>query len=217
MSLIAEFSVSSPRLALYEATTAVPEATIELTNQVATDPERPVLFFWASCGDIEEIDSAVREDPTLTDVETYTDLGNKRFYRAHLSPEAGIVAYPVWVEAGASRLESTCSQGVWRNRFRLPDRKTLHNLRAWCLENDVSFSLHGLHRETAGVGNDDQRLTDDQIRTLTRAYEAGYYEIPRRATAADVAEDLGVSQQAVSEQLRRAYATLIEEYVLDKQ
>lgn len=215
MSLIAEFSVSSPELTLYEATTAVPGVTLELTNQIATDPERPVLFFWAVGDCLAEFDSAVRDDWTLTDVETYTELETRQLYRAQLSPEVELVSYPVWVAAGGSRLESTCSKGVWRNRFRFPDRDALHRIRQWCLDNDISFTLHHLYRESVedGVGSGHD-LTDDQVRTLTRAYESGYYEIPRRATAGDLAEDLGVSQQAVSERLRRAYAELIEACVL---
>jgi predicted DNA binding protein len=45
------------------------------------------------------------------------------------------------------------------------------------------------------------------------AYERGFFDIPRRATAADLAAELDVSRQAVSERLRRGYAALVETHV----
>jgi hypothetical protein len=47
-------------------------------------------------------------------------------------------------------------------------------------------------------------LTPVQRRTLVVAIEQGYFEIPRQSTLDDLAADLGVSKQAVSERLRRA-------------
>ncbi|ODR82855.1 DNA-binding protein [Haladaptatus sp. W1] len=53
-------------------------------------------------------------------------------------------------------------------------------------------------------------LTEQQHETLRSAMEWGYYEIPRRATATDLAEELGVSHQAISERLRRGHRCLVE-------
>lgn len=215
MSLIAEFSVHSTGLALAEVTEQVPSVTVELTNMIGTDPHRPVLFFWVDGGDLSAFDEAVQSDWSVTDVELYTDLGDRRLYRAKLSPDVDLVSYPVWVEAGASRLASTCQGGSWTNRMRFPDRESFEEVKVWCVDNDIEFTLHALYRETDnGHGPGQSGLSPQQRRTLAHAYQAGYYEIPRRATAEEIATDLGISQQAVSERLRRAYAALIEAHVL---
>lgn len=46
-------------------------------------------------------------------------------------------------------------------------------------------------------------LTTRQRETLRLAADRCYFEIPRRATLADLADELGVSDQAISERLRR--------------
>lgn len=52
------------------------------------------------------------------------------------------------------------------------------------------------------------KLTGDQLRTLRVAYHLGYFEIPQEATAQDVADELDISQSAVSEKLRRIHQRL---------
>ncbi|WP_053949129.1 helix-turn-helix domain-containing protein [Halolamina sediminis] len=52
-------------------------------------------------------------------------------------------------------------------------------------------------------------LTDRQREVLAAAYEAGYYDYPRRATQAEVASTLGVSGSTVAEHLRHAEAALV--------
>lgn len=217
MSIIAEFSVCSPRLALYEATSATKTVRLRVTNQFATDPSQPWLFFWAEGEDMDAFERAMAEDRSVEDVRTYTDLGSRRLYRVQISEEVDLVTYAVWVREGGSRLETTCQNGVWYNRFRFPDRESFQHVHEWCLENDLSFRLHSIFTET----DDDTQshgnsLTPEQVRTLTTAYEAGHYEIPQAVTAAEVASDLGITQQAVSERLRRAYAALIEDHVLPR-
>lgn len=52
-------------------------------------------------------------------------------------------------------------------------------------------------------------LTDRQLETVHVAIEIGYYEIPRRATAADVASRLGCTPSTASEHLRKAEARIV--------
>jgi hypothetical protein len=40
--------------------------------------------------------------------------------------------------------------------------------------------------------------------------EGGYYDIPRRMSTKDLAEEFGVSDQAITERLRRAIVALTE-------
>ena len=60
--------------------------------------------------------------------------------------------------------------------------------------------------ETASDG-----LTAEQRQTLRRAVERGYYDVPRSCTVLDLAEEFGISDQAVSERLRRGTKRMLEE------
>jgi predicted DNA binding protein len=69
---------------------------------------------------------------------------------------------------------------------------------------EVSVERFGAYRdEPRSVGD---MLTDRQREVLRAAVEAGYYEVPRRATHRDVAERLGLSVGTVSEHLQKAEA-----------
>jgi predicted DNA binding protein len=57
-------------------------------------------------------------------------------------------------------------------------------------------------------------LTPAQSAALELAHEMGYFELPKRATAAEIASELGVSKSAFLERLRRAQASLFGQ-VLD--
>lgn len=54
------------------------------------------------------------------------------------------------------------------------------------------------------------KLTTTQIETIETAYDMGYFEVPRRASATEVADVLGVSQSTFSERLRTAQHRLFD-------
>ena len=58
-------------------------------------------------------------------------------------------------------------------------------------------------------------VTDPQREALKLAYEYGYFNTPREATLAEIAEELGISQQALGSRLRRANRRLIEREIID--
>lgn len=60
------------------------------------------------------------------------------------------------------------------------------------------------------------RLSPRQRRALDAAHDLGYYDVPRRATHADVAEELGCSKSTASEHLRKAEAHLVRDAVRDR-
>lgn len=57
-------------------------------------------------------------------------------------------------------------------------------------------------------------LTAKQRDALVAAYSAGYYETPREITAAGLAEEFDLSQQAFSDRLRRGTSKLIDETLI---
>lgn len=54
-----------------------------------------------------------------------------------------------------------------------------------------------------------ERLTERQYEVLVAAFEAGYYDRPRSARAASVADDLGISSATFSQHVRTAERKLV--------
>lgn len=65
---------------------------------------------------------------------------------------------------------------------------------------DISFPLGGNTLKYNLQG----KLTSNQLMIIETAYRCGYFEVPQQATAEDVAQELDISQSALSEQLRNA-------------
>lgn len=62
-------------------------------------------------------------------------------------------------------------------------------------------------RRTIELDRDD--ITDKQREAIRTAYELGYYETPRRADLADVADELGVTRSAASQRLNGVASKLV--------
>jgi hypothetical protein len=54
-------------------------------------------------------------------------------------------------------------------------------------------------------------LTEGQARTLSAAFRAGYFDVPRKIGSRGLARKLGLSKAAVSEQLRRAERSVFDQ------
>jgi predicted DNA binding protein len=214
MSIIAEYSIGIEGL-VFEHTVRHVDVELEVERSYATDPSRPILFVWACSDDFEALEAAMDEDPTVMDVQRFSTVEGRRLYRLQVTGEVDVVLYPIWVELGGEGLEATVRDGRWHSRVRFPDREALSEYESRLAELGVSIQLHRLYDASEGTGGlvPQEVLTDEQRETLRLAYERGFFDIPRRATAADLASELGVSRQAVSERLRRGYAALVERHV----
>jgi predicted DNA binding protein len=209
MSIIVEFDATHPGLTMYEALHRVPDMELELIQQVATDPKNPLLFVWAQGGNFEAFEAALAEDPTVGEVLQFSEHEDQLLYRIQATDAAEVVIYPIWVELGADLLESRWRNGWWHDRMRFPDRETFKELRDWFGELGVEFELRGIYTDREYRENA-AGLTPEQREALVSAYETGFFEVPRESSMHDLAESLGISDQAVSERLRRGYGRLVE-------
>jgi predicted DNA binding protein len=109
-------------------------------------------------------------------------------------------------EADGTLLSATGTASGWTLRARFPGPVALDAFVTDCEERALGLRLLERHRAR---DRDDRGLTGRQEETLRRALEAGYFEVPRAVTLGELAADLGVSEQAVSERLRRGLASLL--------
>lgn len=56
-------------------------------------------------------------------------------------------------------------------------------------------------------------LTDRQREVLETAFNAGYYDVPRQASAEEIANELGVDSSTVAEHLQRAERNLLTQHL----
>lgn len=73
---------------------------------------------------------------------------------------------------------------------------------------DVDIERVSKHRSATGAI--DGSLTRRQREALETAFDCGYFDVPRTGSLADVADELDVSESAVSTLLRKAERALVE-------
>ncbi len=208
MSFIAEFRVEIPPLA--EASRAVPEMRFSGTDVVLEDDQARKFWFAAYGSQLDELEAALDADPTVADYTVLTTTADGAHYVVTYTAAADTRGtYPIAVEHDIAYLDIELQDGEYTIRARVPDRDALTALREYCRDNEFSFALDRIYRETAtdAVGSP---LTDAQAEAMRIAYEQGYFDSPRQATLDAVADEIGVSRQAVAARLRRGHKRLIE-------
>lgn len=205
--LIVEYTVDSP--ILEESLSGQPDATIRNEAIYQNDGEITYLF-WAESDDFAAFEAAVNNDPTVTAPEVLTEAEARRLYRVTFTDRGKEAAtFPAWSELDLVVLNGERTHDGWSVRIRIPDREALKTYRDICLEQGLSFNLQSIYKDT-GEPFPSHGLSEPQQEALTTAYQMGYFEIPRGASLAEVANQLELSQQAVSERIRRGAATLVE-------
>lgn len=205
--LIATFSLPHDAIALERTFRAVPAVELEAERIAAHSTEWTMPCLWITGADFEAVDVALQADPTVDEiVETY-EFDEETYYQVDWS-DAVVERIDSFVDRAGSILEAEADDDGWRIQIRFASRSQFDDFREYLRASGYAFELlaltqPGTPRQTAG------HLTPDQRDALVAALNHGYYAVPRTITAVDLADRLGISQQALSERLRRGVANLV--------
>jgi predicted DNA binding protein len=203
-SLVATVELSSPVAALSAAIEAVPDATVEPEYEtdgwtfVTVETDRPDRF-----------DRAVGAAETGPAVRRVDDGTSRLVYQVE-----GDLTGPARtdLEAGVFVESRTVTADGWLLRVRFADRDALTAFVDAGREAGVTPSVRSLvdTDRTAGSGTS---VSPGDAALLRRAYDEGYFDVPRRASQADLAAEFGISSSGVSKRLRRVTETLVSDVV----
>lgn len=208
MSVIAEFSVDSDDFALHESLTATPHMIVEIERVVATLEDKVMPYFWVSGGDQAEFETAFRNDESVQNITAVDEVDSGRLYRAEWTENVETIIY-AYVQIGATILQAIGRDENWELRMRFDDQDKLSQFQTYCRENDISFELNALKEQEQPMASAQYDLTTKQRETLVAALEAGYYDIPQEATMSELADELEISQQALSKRFHAGHKNLI--------
>lgn len=212
MSLIAEYLLSNP--ILRETRERLPELLVQIEDEYFVSGSdgvtaEIVILFVGDGDELAELEAALAADPSLADYQILADFGASELIRITLSEE-GIrgMTYPIAVSEGITFLDLTARGTDLRYRVQVPTRDALSNYREQCAERNLSFQLLNLYRSQS-FAKKEYGLSTRQREVLLHALEAGYFEVPRRTTLAELAAELEISDQALSALLRRGQTQLL--------
>ncbi|MDG5820227.1 bacterio-opsin activator domain-containing protein [Natronococcus sp. A-GB7] len=208
MSIIAEFSVKSDDFALHHALTAAPEMVVEIEQVVATMEDRVMPYFWVSGDDLAAFEAAFQDDDSVTNTTSIDEVDGAKLYRGEWTENVETIVY-AYVELGTTIIQATGKAEDWELRMRFDNQDSLSEFQEYCTENDISYELKSIQEQEQPIASAQYDLTPTQRETLVTALEAGYYESPRAVTMRDLADQMGVAQQTLSNRFRAAHNNLI--------
>ena len=209
MSIFGEFNVPADTFTFYETLQAEPDMVIEIERVVATDTLL-TPYFWVSNVSPEAFEAAAREDPTVEHLHRLDEYDDVTLYRGDWTDRIETLVY-AYTHIGAAILDAEGQNDEWILRMRFDDREKLDNFIEYLNDEGVSFSLRHLYEITYPRSGSQFGLSPKQTEALTTAWEMGYFKLPREATMEQVASELGIASQSLSDRLRRAQSTLVKE------
>lgn len=207
MSIVADFSVPTEAFCLGETLQTVPTATVELDRLVAHNPDYVMPFVWLIDGAQEDFDAAVAADPTVMDA-TVTDSFDDTFLYQVSWADTVSDRLNIILDHDGVILEARGSGDEWRLWVRFGSRSHFDEFRDH-FDEFGEVSLHQMTRPQT-PGGIQYGVSEKQRDALLAAYDLGYYDVPATGSGEELAERFGISQQAVSNRLRRGVSTLIK-------
>lgn len=212
MATMVQGAVPTEELALHHSLTSLPEAEVECERVVRNGEETVMPLIWVRYADRDEVELAFADDPSVSTVTCLSESGGRLLYRMEWGEQVGLLL-KMLTNSEATVLDAHGQENHWTLRVLYPERDEFSKTHSFCAEHGLTFDVETI-RELDSEATGRFGLTDVQYKTLMLAVECGYYEVPRKTTLEGLADELDVSHQALSERLRRATRSLVENALL---
>jgi predicted DNA binding protein len=205
MSVIIEISVPAEDFVLGRSLQGIDSPQFELERMIPTT-DAVVPFFWAHDTDPALLETALKADEDVIGVSLIDELNDRALFRIEWVPDIDGLVQTI-IDNEAAILEAIGTNDRWEFQLRFSDSTDIPAFQADLHEAGVSFTLKRRYNST-NPETDVSELTPSQRETLVLALERGYFSIPRQTNLVELADELGISDQAVSERMRRGTAKL---------
>jgi predicted DNA binding protein len=212
MSVIVELQVPGEEFTLGRLLYSQEGPHIEFETEVPAG-EESVPFFWLDEEATAAFEASVEAHDAVERLITVDEFPNRTLYALdwHAGEDCLLASI---AEQDAQLLAAARADDVWDLEIRFPSHDALSAFQTDARANGIAFSVQRLHNPTRPDDNHSYGLTDVQREALELAITRGYYAIPREVTTMELGEELGISDQAVTERLRRAIVALVSNTLL---
>ena len=212
MSVIVRLRLDAEEFQLGRILSIEGDETVTLERLVPVD-NRSVPSFRLLGSSPQEFGETVRQHPAVDSLERLTSDDDETLYA--LEWDAGNDAFLTGIaETDARLLEGNGRVDEWSFEIRVPTHDAASRFQAHCTERGVRIDVDGVYNPTVPEAGVWELLTDPQREAMVAAVEGGYYDIPRNISTAELGDQLEISDQAVTERLRRCVSTLASNTLL---
>jgi predicted DNA binding protein len=207
MSVIVELQVAAEAFELGRILEISPGTRIEMETMVPAG-DRSVPLFWVYDADAEAFETHLRDHPGVNSITRVDLFEDRALYALDWRTELDHLFAAV-VGTDGSIMAATGYTDRWQFEIRFPSYDALSAFKSALGDANVPFEVIRVYNPTKPDAGPWYGLTPNQREALVMAVEAGYYDIPRACTTLELAEKLDISDQAVTERLRRALVNLV--------
>lgn len=211
MNVIVELSIPSHEFELGRILTMEGDTNIVLETLVPLG-DRSVPFFRVQ-GARDSFERAVSDHRAVADIQVVSSNDDETIYALDWDVSSDTFFEGV-LDTDANILEARGVERNWRFELRFPSHDALSTFQDYCIEQGIPIEVMGLYNPTDPDAGPWYGLTAMQRTALSRAVEAGYYSIPREVSTRELAAEFDISDQAMTERLRRAIINLVESTLL---
>ena len=217
MSVLLEFTIRSGQFKLGHVLSGAGDLHFELERIVPTGGYVMPFVWVTTAGDPEEVlrafEERVRESDLVLELLALDRLEDGGLYRIEWEEQTeGLIQ-------GLARTQATVLEahgnGAWTFRVRFTDHDQLTDSHNYLTDHDITVHIDRTYTFTErGARRRDFGLTNEQREALVLALRRGYFATPSEISLDELAEELDISKQAVSDWIRRANEKMLRPLLL---
>jgi len=210
MTITTEFRLQSSALPLVSIPETLPPDEIVCSHSLCIEPDAQVFIVEINAED----DVSDAQLAALDEVVSVTPFGERddtSIYKLTVELDDSIAPAfdPERFESVKMKSTLITPEG-WHETKEFPDYETFHDFHTTFENHGISLDLISITSDQSSSNNTTRDgVTDRQREALELAVSRGYYESPRQVTAAELAEELDISQPSLSNLLRRGERRLL--------
>jgi len=212
VTVIAEFTINSDEFTLGQVLARDPDTYVEM-ERVVPASGRVMPYVWVQGTDLDAFEAATRASEYVKGLTALDVIEDSALYRVEWDEQVESLIYGM-AETNVTILEAAGNE-KWHFRIRFDDHSGMTAFHNYCTSHDIRFQLDRVYTlaedQDGGYSFD---LTTAQRSALVTAVEDGYFEVPRGTTLGAVGEKLGVTEQSVSQNLRRGANKVLRKSLL---
>lgn len=202
-----QFVLPADEAALAQTMDRIPGMRASLEQSVATCQSQPSAL-WISAPDEDELVEALEADPSVEGFQRLATADERWLVDVEFRHSVEIL-WSILLSEGGVLTDVTIHDGKWHFDCRFTEHAAFGTTRESLEERAFQFDVQRISHD------DEERppgaaLSEKQYASIKRAWEKGYFEVPREATLEELADDMGLSHQALSERIRRGLALCVE-------
>lgn len=207
MTVIADFSIPATEFVLGHLLEVRPGVQVRLESMIPTG-EAAIPYFWIRSPDVEDVETALQGSPIVESVRVVDEVNDETLYRVDWTEDVDGLIEAI-ADAEAVVLDGVGHGDHWSFQLRFPAYESLSTFYHDVVDRGIAMDLGGVHNPAEESSRPEFTLTPEQTEALSLALESGYFAVPRGITLVGLAEELGISDSAVSQRIRRGLSKVL--------